>query len=122
MSAQPDSSSARRHCGRIPGTNCSNSSRSTTRARTPLGSSGKYEYTRVDLVRGNFEKQGACDNGRHRMTSVGRFGLTIWGWGSSATGGSFFGGGAGFFTQAVSYAYPAGANVTRLNHVTLSAQ
>ncbi len=72
-----------------------------------------YEYARVDLVRGNFQKQGTCDNGRHEIKSDGTFGLTVWGWGSAASGG--------FSSQAVSYAYPAGASVKSINTVVVPA-
>ena len=48
----------------------------------PLGATGTYEYTRVDLVTGNFQQQNGCDNGRHEMHSTQPFGLTVWGWGS----------------------------------------
>ena len=86
----------------------------------PIGASGKYEYTRIDLVRGNFQPQGACDNGRHEIHSDAPFGLVVWGWGSAATGG-FFGGGSagGFYSQAVSYGYPAGASVQPINTVVI---
>ncbi|NOU31107.1 MAG: hypothetical protein HOO96_24675 [Polyangiaceae bacterium] len=82
----------------------------------PLGSGGQYEYARVDLSRGNFEKQGACDNGRHEIASEGLFGLTVWGWGSAASGGNF---GAPGFSQAVSYAYPAGGSLKAINNVVV---
>lgn len=75
----------------------------------PLGNSGEYEYTRTDLVRGNFQPQGNCNNGRHEISSDAPFGLSVWGWGSSAS--------AGFLTAAVSYAYPAGASVQPINTV-----
>jgi hypothetical protein len=68
---------------------------------------GDYEYTRVDLVTGNFQDVGNCSNGRHEMSSTQPFGVTVWGWGSAATGG--------VFTQYVSYAYPAGASVKKIN-------
>ena len=84
----------------------------------PLGSSGQYEFSRVDLVTGNFQKQGNCDNGVHLIKSDAPIGLTVWGWGSAATGGSF-GSGSGFYSQAVSYAYPAGASVQPINTVTV---
>ncbi len=84
----------------------------------PLGLAGKYEYTRVDLVRGDFEPQGACDNGRHEMKSKQPFGLTVWGWGSAETGVL----GIGFYTQYVSYAYPAGAGVAPINNVVVPPQ
>ena len=84
----------------------------------PVGTGGQYEFTRVDLVTGNFQKQGNCDNGVHVIKSDAPIGLTVWGWGSAATGGTF-GGGGGFYSQAVSYAYPAGASVQPINTVTV---
>ena len=97
----------------------------------PVGTSGSYEYTRIDLVRHNFEPQAGCDNGRHEMTSDAPFGVTVWGWGTKATGTNYanyanlrcpdgtltfpcF----GTFTQAVSYAYPAGMGLTAINSIT----
>jgi hypothetical protein len=77
----------------------------------PLGSSGNYQYTRLDLVRGNFAKQGNCDNGRHEIHSNSPFGLTVWGWGSEASS---------FNSTYVSYAYPAGASVLPINTVVVS--
>jgi hypothetical protein len=82
----------------------------------PLGAAGKYEFTRVDLVRHNFQPQGGCNNGRHEIDSKQPFGLTVWGWGSAETGNL----GAGFYTQYVSYAYPAGAGVAPINTVEVS--
>ncbi|CAN5290434.1 hypothetical protein BH09MYX1_BH09MYX1_53340 [soil metagenome] len=81
----------------------------------PIGS-GKYEYTRFDLVRGNFAKQGNCDNGRHEIKSDAPFGITVWGWGTLATG---TGSGDGFYTQAVSYAYPGGMSLKPINTVVI---
>ncbi|MFT3770572.1 MAG: IgGFc-binding protein [Minicystis sp.] len=83
----------------------------------PLGTSGQYEYTRFDLVRHNFQPQGNCNNGRHEIKSAGPFGLTVWGWGSAETGNV----GIGFYTQYVSYAYPAGAGVKPINQVEVPA-
>jgi hypothetical protein len=80
-----------------------------------IGSAGDFEYTYVDLVRGNFAPQGSCDNGRHEIVSDQPFGLTVWGWGSAATG-SF---GTGFYSQYVSYAYPGGASVAPINEVVI---
>ncbi|MCA9621455.1 MAG: IgGFc-binding protein [Myxococcales bacterium] len=80
----------------------------------PIGG-GNYEYTYVDLVRGNFVPQGACDNGRHEIWSDQPFGLTVWGWGSAATGSAL----SGFYTQYVSYAYPGGASVAPINEVVI---
>ena len=82
----------------------------------PVGVSGKYEYTRIDLVRHNFAPQGGCDNGRHEIESTSPFGLTVWGWGSAETGDV----GIGFYTQYVSYAYPAGAGVQPINTVVVT--
>lgn len=78
---------------------------------TPVGTAGEYEWTRTDLVRHNFEPQGACDNGRHEMSSAEPFGLWVWGWGSSET--------PGVFTAAVSYGYPAGEGVVPINNVVV---
>ncbi len=81
----------------------------------PVGTGGKYEYTRFDLVTGNFQGTGSCNNGRHEMSSAQPFGVTVWGWGSAATGEL----GAGFYTQYVSYAYPVGAAVAPINQVVI---
>ena len=75
---------------------------------------GDKEYTRINLVTGNFQDVGACSNGRHEMTSDNPFGVTVWGWGSGQT--------QGFFTQYVSYAYPAGASVKPINDVMVLPQ
>ena len=85
---------------------------------TPIGAAGTYEYTRIDLVSGNFVGQNGCNNGVHEIQSAAPFGLTVWGWGSAATGGSYGCTGStcgGFYTQAVSYAYPGGASVRHIN-------
>lgn len=74
----------------------------------PVGNGGKYEYARVDLVRGNFEAQGKCDNGRHELRSQAQLGLTVWGWGDKLTKPP---------TDAVSYAYPGGTGVSHINEV-----
>ena len=81
----------------------------------PVGNGGAYEYTRFDLVTGNFQGTGSCNNGRHEASSKAPFGITVWGWGSAATGEQ----GQGFYTQYVSYAYPAGAGVTPINQVVI---
>ncbi|MFO0663922.1 MAG: IgGFc-binding protein [Polyangiaceae bacterium] len=72
-----------------------------------------FEWTRVDLVRGNFQKQGNCDNGVHEAKSDAPFGLTVWGWGSAAS--------TTFSSNAVSYGYPAGASVVPINTVVVPA-
>jgi hypothetical protein len=64
------------------------------------------------LVRGNFQKQGNCDNGRHEIKSDAPFGITVWGWGTLATGSTFY-------TQAVSYAYPGGMSLKPINTVVI---
>lgn len=71
---------------------------------------GPYEYTRVDLVTGDFQNVGGCSNGRHEIKSDLPFGVTVWGWGSPASS---------FFTEHVSYAYPAGASVAKINEVVV---
>jgi hypothetical protein len=71
----------------------------------PIGSSGDYEYARVDLVTGNYAGVNGCDNGLHQISSKGLFGLAVWGWGSAATGGTTVA--DPNFTQDVSYSYPA---------------
>src|SRR5690606_4725057 len=76
---------------------------------------GDYEYTRVDLVTGNFMDVGGCSNGRHEISSVNPFGVTVWGWGSPATEDSPF-------SQYVSYAYPAGAAIKAINDVEIIPQ
>jgi hypothetical protein len=76
-----------------------------------IGTSDRYEYTRIDLSRHNFQPQGQCDNGRHEMRSAGSFGVTVWGWGSAESGS--------FKSQYVSYAYPAGASVLPINDVVV---
>ncbi len=74
---------------------------------------GNYEWTRVDLSTGNFMSVDGCDNGRHEMTSAGRFGLWVWGWGTPLTTPN---------TQNVSYGYPGGMNVQPINDVVLDPE
>lgn len=76
----------------------------------PLGNAGELEFTRKDLVRHNFAKQGNCDNGRHEMKSDAPFGVTVWGWGSPESIP---------VTSNVSYAYPAGMGVEPINTVVV---
>ena len=71
---------------------------------------GPYQWTRVDLVTGNFQNVGNCSNGRHELKSELPFGVTVWGWGSNKSS---------FFTEYVSYAYPAGASVAKINEVVV---
>jgi hypothetical protein len=77
----------------------------------PVGNSGKYQYALVDLSTGDFQAVGNCNNGRHEITSTAPFGLTVWGWGSEATGA--------IYSEYVSYAYPAGASVQPINTVVV---
>jgi IgGFc binding protein len=77
----------------------------------PIDAGGDIEYTRLDLVTGNFQPVGGCNNGLHVASSTKPFGLVVWGWGSAATGG--------FPSQGVSYAYPAGASVKQINDVVV---
>lgn len=71
---------------------------------------GAYEWTRADLVTGDFQDVGNCSNGRHEIKSELPFGVTVWGWGSAQSS---------FFTEYVSYAYPAGASVAKINEVVV---
>jgi len=65
----------------------------------PVGSSGTYEFTRVDLVSGG-APVGGCNSGVHTATSAAGFGLTVWGWDTTC-----------------SYGYPAGMSVEPINTV-----
>lgn len=69
------------------------------------------EWTRVQLVTGNFKKVGLCANGRHEISSAQPFGVTVWGWGSAAS--------ESVYTKFVSYAYPAGATIRPINTVDI---
>jgi hypothetical protein len=71
---------------------------------------GEHEYTRVSLGTGDFEPVGGCSAGRHAMQSEAPFGVWVWGWGTPQTTA---------FTSYVSYGYPAGMNVQRINNVAL---
>lgn len=67
----------------------------------PVGTSGKYEVTNVDLLRAAIAS-GTCANGRHTAQSTAPFGLVVWGEDSYS-----------------SYAYPAGGNAAQLTAVTV---
>jgi hypothetical protein len=75
---------------------------------------GDHEFTWVALSTGNFQGIGGCSNGAQRMESAGPFGVTVWGWGSPATGGTYP---DPSFTRWVSYAYPAAAGVLTISEV-----
>jgi len=75
---------------------------------TPVGEG--YEWTRIDLITGDFEDVGNCSTGRHEMVSDGPFGLWVWGWGSPETS---------ITTTNVSYGYPGGMNVQLINDVVI---
>jgi hypothetical protein len=77
----------------------------------PIDATDQIEYARVDLVTGNFQGVGNCNNGLHVASSSNKFGLVVWGWGSAATGL--------FSSTYVSYAYPAGASLKHINHVVI---
>ena len=69
---------------------------------------GDVEWTRVNMVTGNFAPVNGCENGRHEISSEAPFGVTVWGWGGNS---------GGFVSSFVSYAYPAGASVQSINEV-----
>ncbi len=71
---------------------------------------GEYEWTRVDLMTGDFQPVGGCSTGRREMWSDGPFGVTVWGWGTPLTSS---------FTSNVSYGYPAGMNIVPINKVVV---
>ena len=78
---------------------------------TPVDAGDQVEYAYVDLVTGNFQGAGSCNNGIHTASSHHKFGLVVWGWGNAATG---------LFTSTyVSYAYPAGQSIKPINHVVI---
>ena len=90
----------------------------------PVGTSGLYQFTRVDLSTGDFQGVGGCDNGVHAITSsslTGRFGVTVWGWGNDITWPPDDETNPKF-TRWVSYGYPAGANFAPLNTAVLPAR
>jgi hypothetical protein len=89
-----------------------------------VGSGGNYEYTRIDLSSGNWQGQNGCDNGVHIIEAAlpgnppganPQIGVTVWGWGNAVT---YTGTDETnpLSTRWVSYAYPAGANIARLNN------
>ena len=77
-----------------------------------VDAAGNYQFVRADLVTGNFAKVGSCDNGRHEAKSDTPFALTVWAWGSALSSSTLY-------SEAVSYAYPAGASVQPINTVVV---
>lgn len=67
----------------------------------PVGQSGDFEFTTVDLVRADIGVNG-CTNGHHLAESAGPFGLVIWGLDSYS-----------------SYAYPAGGSAAAITDVVV---
>ena len=67
----------------------------------PVGTSGEFEITNVDLVR-EMSPNGACNNGPHTAESASSFGLVVWG-----------------LDTFSSYAYPAGGNASTINTVVV---
>ncbi len=67
----------------------------------PMGTSGEYETTNLDLVLAH-TNVGACTSGPHAATSAGPFGITVWG-----------------VDNFASYGYPAGGNVAPINTVVI---
>jgi len=67
----------------------------------PVGTSGQYEVTTVDLIRAGVGVS-TCTNGRHVAESEGPFGIVVWG-----------------LDTYSSYGYPAGGNAATLSTVTV---
>jgi hypothetical protein len=67
----------------------------------PVGTSGLFEITDVDLVRDG-APNGSCANGPHVAESDGPFGIMVWG-----------------LSHAASYAYPAGGSIAPINTVVV---
>jgi hypothetical protein len=74
---------------------------------------GAYEWTRIDLMSGNYEGQNGCSTGVHQIDSDAPFGLWIWGWGTPATTD---------FTQNRSYGYPGGMNIRPINDIMIDPE
>jgi hypothetical protein len=96
---------------------------------SPVGTSGTYEMTRVDLSTGDFQGVGGCNNGVHVISSpdpAARFGVTVWGWGNDVTWPPDSDPPVDELnpkqTRWVSYGYPAGANFQPLNSAVLPAR
>lgn len=72
-----------------------------------------YEWTRVDLMTGNYQAVGNCATGVHQIDSDAPFGLWVWGWGTPQTSE---------FTQNRSYGYPGGMNLRTINDIVITPQ
>lgn len=70
---------------------------------TPLGSD--YEWTRLNLVTGDFLGVNGCTNATQELSSDAPFSVTVWGWGTTS------------MTLRVSYSMVAGAGQKNLNDV-----
>ena len=73
---------------------------------------GDYQWTRVDLVTGDFSRQGACGAGWNHASSTGPFGLTVWGWTTPLA--------PSVSSASASYAVQAGAKMATLNSVVIT--
>lgn len=67
----------------------------------PVDNAGKYQVAYVDLVRGSKPVE-SCNGSRHEASSMGQFGVTVWG-----------------TDWYASYGYPAGGNVGSINNVVV---
>jgi hypothetical protein len=74
---------------------------------------GDFEWTRIDLMTGNYQPANGCSTGVHQIDSDAPFGLWIWGWGTPATTE---------FTQNRSYGYPGGMNIRPINDLVIDPQ
>lgn len=74
----------------------------------PFPGNPDAEWTRFDLSTGSSWALG-CAPGHQRMTSEGRFSVSVWGWGSIPQGD----------TGYVSYGFPAGMQLGTINDVPL---
>lgn len=72
---------------------------------------GTAQWTRVDLLRHDFQPQGNCSAGAHHLASASPFSASIWGWGTPETTS---------YTANVSYGYPAGMKVRDVNSLVLA--
>lgn len=74
---------------------------------------GAYEWTRVDMMTGDYQEVDGCSTGRHTIQSDAPFGLWVWGWGTSETSST---------TANRSYGYPGGMNVRPINDVVIEPE